>query len=190
MLTLARPSPGQSTILQVLISIQAMVFNDNPESNEPGVPARRDSLPARGYNEIVRYLTVRFAMLAWVESAIPALWKDVVESHFRKNGNKIVSTIEKWARIPSRPPHLCIYIPFLYDLSPNPTVASLIPRLQKELQKFGADTSALSNIPANPPQSQGAGVGRGYRYGPGGGYGMNPGPGDQTGRGYGGWFGR
>ncbi|MCJ1404614.1 hypothetical protein MMC11_007840 [Xylographa trunciseda] len=94
--------PGQSTILQVLISIQAMIFNDEPFRNEPGLEnargwnAKQDS---QQYSQNVQAFTVRFALLDWVHRSHVqrSIWKDVVTKYFQFNGNKILSTVQKWA---------------------------------------------------------------------------------------------
>ncbi|MCJ1394315.1 hypothetical protein MMC18_007193 [Xylographa bjoerkii] len=94
--------PGLSTILQVLISIQAMIFNDEPFRNEPGLEnvrgwdAKRCS---QQYSQRVQAFTVRFAILDWLsESHVQgSVWKDVIEKYFQFNGNKILSTVQKWA---------------------------------------------------------------------------------------------
>lgn len=162
-----------------------MIFNDNPLANEPMVNGADISHDARCYNEVVRYLVVRFALLGWIESDIPALWKDVVESHFKKRGDEIVQTIKRWAEIPLNSRYMNMWIIHIYHLSPNPTIASLIQRLQKGLKRFGVDTSSLSSFPINSHQS--AGHEHGYR--PRGGHGPNYGMGGYLGRGYGGGYG-
>lgn len=129
-----------------------MIFNDNPLANEPLVYGRNISQESQCFNEFIRYLVVRFALLGWMESNVPALWKDVVESYFKKKGTKIVQTIRKWAMLPSAPPHMNRYLSHIHHISPNPTIASLIPRVQKGLQRFGVDTSSLSSIPVNSHQ--------------------------------------
>ncbi|KAF1841881.1 uncharacterized protein K460DRAFT_265254, partial [Cucurbitaria berberidis CBS 394.84] len=91
--------PGQSTILQVLISIQAFIFCDDPVQNEPGYGAipgvQRDPSRSLRYNKIARNLVVKHAMLNWAQNP-PKLWKEIVTQHFQKNGNKILQTVEQW----------------------------------------------------------------------------------------------
>ncbi|MCJ1386059.1 hypothetical protein MMC17_009184 [Xylographa soralifera] len=95
--------PGQSTILQVLVSIQAMIFNDEPFRNEPGFEAVRGRDAQRysqQYNQRVQAFTVRFALLDWLSAshAHRTVWEDVVAKYFLFNGNRILSTVQKWAR--------------------------------------------------------------------------------------------
>ncbi|KAK3676776.1 hypothetical protein LTR78_003553 [Recurvomyces mirabilis] len=115
--------PGQSTLLQVLVSIQAMIFCDEPHCNEPSYENERGSDRSRDYNRRVYSMTVKHAMLEWLSPGIKfdssyrngrmlggpgghrkdanvtasdGIWKDVVSKHFEANKEKIVSTVAKW----------------------------------------------------------------------------------------------
>ncbi|KAK3297238.1 uncharacterized protein B0H64DRAFT_319468 [Chaetomium fimeti] len=59
-------NPDQSTLLQLLVSIQAMVFNDQPYYNEPGYELRNTPAQAENYNRGIEALTVRYAMIPWL----------------------------------------------------------------------------------------------------------------------------
>ncbi|KAF2132368.1 hypothetical protein P153DRAFT_275574, partial [Dothidotthia symphoricarpi CBS 119687] len=87
--------PGQSTILQVLVSIQAMILCADPLNNEPGIGMDRSSIES--YTKMVRGLTTKYAVLAWAKSP-PTLWADVVNSHFRKKADRILQTVDQWAQ--------------------------------------------------------------------------------------------
>ncbi|MCJ1439117.1 hypothetical protein MMC27_008508 [Xylographa pallens] len=94
--------PGQSTILQVLVSIQAMILNDEPFRNEPGFEDVRGwdaQRYSQKYNQRVQAFTVRFALLDWLSrsNVHRSIWEDVVEKYFQFNGNRILSTVQKWA---------------------------------------------------------------------------------------------
>ncbi|KAK4035221.1 hypothetical protein C8A01DRAFT_18093 [Parachaetomium inaequale] len=58
--------PDRSTILQLLVSIQAMIFNDQPYYNEPGYELRDNPTSSQHYNRIIEQLTIRYAMLPWL----------------------------------------------------------------------------------------------------------------------------
>lgn len=60
-------TPGQSTILQVLVSIQAMVFCDEPHCNEPGFESQAGSDQSKQYNRNQYHAVVKYAMLEWLE---------------------------------------------------------------------------------------------------------------------------
>ncbi|OAL56607.1 hypothetical protein IQ07DRAFT_526783 [Pyrenochaeta sp. DS3sAY3a] len=93
--------PGQSTLLQVVISLQAMVFCDEPWYNEPGRETRYSTGVANdqaaAYNHTIRELTVRYAMLAWLERPT-SLWHGVVTHHFQQNSNKVFEIACQWAK--------------------------------------------------------------------------------------------
>ncbi|KXT18866.1 hypothetical protein AC579_3557 [Pseudocercospora musae] len=114
--------PKQSTLLQVLVSIQAMIFCDNPWQNEPG----RETMPNSGehnkrYNRTLYPHTVQHGMLDWLErrkhptirgapgrfgrrpddetsvvDAEPSIWAEIVKRHFEDNSEDIVSTVSRW----------------------------------------------------------------------------------------------
>ncbi|EOA81521.1 uncharacterized protein SETTUDRAFT_78313, partial [Exserohilum turcica Et28A] len=96
--------PGVSTILQVLISIQAMILCEDPENNEPGYAARygRRLAGPSAYTMSARSLTVVYAIRNWANQP-PALWKDIAEAHFKRTANKILQTAERWAKESRQP---------------------------------------------------------------------------------------
>ncbi|KAK0356573.1 glycylpeptide N-tetradecanoyltransferase [Friedmanniomyces endolithicus] len=109
--------PGKSTILQVLVSIQAMIFCDEPHCNEPHLESDHGSEASRAYNRNVYAMTVQHAMLEWlgVQTArrsrreravvVPSsggVWSDVVARHFRDRSNDIVRTVGRW--VADKPP--------------------------------------------------------------------------------------
>lgn len=113
-------NPSQSTLLQVLVSIQAMIFCENPWLNEPG----RESMPgqewrSQRYNQSLHHHTVRTAMLDWLErrqfnapvrrsgrtlAETPAqaadtsegIWDEIINKHFASNGEQIIQMVERW----------------------------------------------------------------------------------------------
>ncbi|KAF1841701.1 uncharacterized protein K460DRAFT_369710 [Cucurbitaria berberidis CBS 394.84] len=144
---------GESTLLQVVISLQAMIFCDEPWYNEPGREAayHRGSGqdPAAAYNQTIREHTVRHAMLTWLDRP-PQLWHAVVESHFKQNANNILKTVEEWAKkkVPNHLSHYD-YVGFeMEDFMPpmgsrtsavgKADLESMLPRLQIALQNHGA----------------------------------------------------
>ncbi|KAK1072659.1 hypothetical protein LTR74_002451 [Friedmanniomyces endolithicus] len=109
--------PGKSTLLQVLVSIQAMIFCDEPRCNEPHLESDHGSEASRAYNRNVYAMTVQHAMLEWlgVQTArrsrreravvVPSsggVWSDVVARHFGDRSNDIVRTVGRW--VADKPP--------------------------------------------------------------------------------------
>ncbi|KAL2152244.1 hypothetical protein VTH82DRAFT_5428 [Thermothelomyces myriococcoides] len=64
--------PDCSSLLQLLVSIQAMIFNDQPYYNEPGFEYHNDPARVQAYNRNIEYLTVRQfpAVLSHLQSSI------------------------------------------------------------------------------------------------------------------------
>jgi hypothetical protein len=158
--------PGQSTLLQVLISLQAMVLSEHPWYNEPG----REPLYQHGaidtdaasqaapYNQKIRQHTVAVAMVAWLDKP-PTLWKDVIDEHFAENANTILENYKKWSKekdvpqLPQLPPgfgddaeYKAEYEAYIAGMTPPGVLstrssgfASMLPRLQRSLtEKYGA----------------------------------------------------
>ncbi|KAL1845329.1 hypothetical protein VTK73DRAFT_661 [Phialemonium thermophilum] len=63
-------NPATSTLLQVLVSIQAMIFNEEPWYNEPGREHRVNKEESARYNDQIRAATVRLGMLDWLRTRI------------------------------------------------------------------------------------------------------------------------
>lgn len=62
-------TPGRSTLLQVLVSLQAMIFCPNPWYNEPGREHSANDKAAKEYNFEIQHLTVKWGMIQWLERA-------------------------------------------------------------------------------------------------------------------------
>lgn len=94
--------PRRSTIMSVLISIQAMILNEKPWENEPGAEVRDRSSQQMSdrYNRRRQALTIRFAMMDWLmrQDMRGGLWRDVVGKYFELNHEKIIATAEQWAK--------------------------------------------------------------------------------------------
>ncbi|CAN9252533.1 unnamed protein product [Alternaria alternata] len=136
--------PGESTILQVLISIQAMIFVPDPLDN---VPADHSKTGAEDFFSIkfISGLTTEYAILNWARDP-PGFWKDVVNLHFHKHADTILRTVERWAVSASR---TCTHYPnqqlsfFLPRVRQHPVdFATILPQLQVTLQGYGATALA------------------------------------------------
>jgi ubiquitin-protein ligase len=118
--------PGTSTILQILVSVQSMIFCDEPWYNEPGREWLPNDPSSRSYNLVIRRLTLSYALLPWAATLIKTqavhdnqnsankdkgkdkcniiaasdeVWKDVISRHFHgDNGQLIMGTVEGWVK--------------------------------------------------------------------------------------------
>ena len=90
---------AKSHILQILLSIQAIVMSEGVIYNEPGhqndgntdVGRARN----RGYSNIVKLMNIRHAMIGMMKNP-PAAFAEVIKGHFKYKREKIIETCEKW----------------------------------------------------------------------------------------------
>ncbi|AEO56624.1 hypothetical protein MYCTH_2301747 [Thermothelomyces thermophilus ATCC 42464] len=73
--------PDCSSILQLLVSIQAMIFNDQPYYNEPGFEYHNDPARVQAYNRNIEHLTVRYALNSWLAERLAGPTQPSVATH-------------------------------------------------------------------------------------------------------------
>ncbi|XP_065187444.1 uncharacterized protein LOC135818051 [Sycon ciliatum] len=107
--------PKKSTLLQVLISIQAMILVPDPFFNEPGFENTRLSphgkWSSENYNARIREATVRFGMSHQL-SATKSIFAPVIRQHFKLKGDVISKQLEDWtqrATVPPRPSNTIVF---------------------------------------------------------------------------------
>ena len=91
--------PKASTLLQVLMSIQALIFVANPYFNEPGYEAsmgtpQGDKAGAK-YNAQIRMATLTHAVLGMINSP-PPIFADVVRAHFARKRRAVLALLSEW----------------------------------------------------------------------------------------------
>ncbi|CAO1626480.1 unnamed protein product [Parajaminaea phylloscopi] len=91
-------SPGNSTLLQVLLSISSMVMGEKePAINEPGWASYGGRPESLAYTKNVRRQTVRHAMLNQLkEPQLP--WADVIKGHFKHKRASLEKQLTEWLR--------------------------------------------------------------------------------------------
>ncbi|KAI2778034.1 hypothetical protein F4815DRAFT_494972 [Daldinia loculata] len=103
----------QSTLLQVLVSIQAMIFCGEPWYNEPGRECSKDKTQSDKYNNNVRSMTMQYAQLPWVKAVnakdttqdvvsgpnMVSLWKETARLYFRANTKDILNVIKSSSKL-------------------------------------------------------------------------------------------
>ena len=85
--------PAVSTMLQVIVSVQSLIFVPQPYFNEPGYEqsigtADGDARCAE-YNAVVREETLRYAVLEALRKPAPA-FADAIRAHFKRRGAHIL----------------------------------------------------------------------------------------------------
>jgi ubiquitin-protein ligase len=88
--------PERSSILQVLLSIQTLVMDNNILEKEPGYSGYpEDHIGNVAYCNIVKYLNMKFAVLETLRSP-PKEFKEVVVQHFALKKQEVLATLDRW----------------------------------------------------------------------------------------------
>ena len=89
-----------STFLQVLVSIQSLIFIDDPYFNEPGYEKKRYTDKGReasnAYNDNIKLGTIMWAMIDQIQNP-PIEYKEIINEHFKIKKNDIISKINDWS---------------------------------------------------------------------------------------------
>ncbi|WVZ72937.1 hypothetical protein U9M48_021319 [Paspalum notatum var. saurae] len=91
-------NPSQSTMLQVLVSIQALILNENPYYNEPGYEASANT--AQGQRSALEYNDNTFLYscktMLYSLRRPPEHFADLVAGHFRMRGHTILAACKHY----------------------------------------------------------------------------------------------
>ncbi|XP_045823843.1 putative ubiquitin-conjugating enzyme E2 38 [Trifolium pratense] len=90
--------PSSSTILQVLVSIQALVLNEKPLFNEPGYRVLKRSIfetKSRAYNEEAFILTC-YSAVNIIRKPLKN-FDEFVKEHFRERGHVLLAACNEYA---------------------------------------------------------------------------------------------
>ncbi|KAK5652167.1 hypothetical protein OQA88_10809 [Cercophora sp. LCS_1] len=87
--------PNQSTILQVLVSIQGMILCSQPWYNEPGREAHLDEAGSKQYNRTIFGHTIATAMIGWLNERLSQPDKGEAGSSDKGKGKDPASTPKK-----------------------------------------------------------------------------------------------
>ena len=89
-------NPSYSTLMQVFLSIQALVMNNDVIQKEPGYEHMSTSCPEnQDYAGIVKFGNISYAMIEMLKEP-PEEFKEIVLKHFAIKKEKILKTVEKW----------------------------------------------------------------------------------------------
>jgi hypothetical protein len=90
-----------STILQVLISIQSLIFIDQPYFNEPGyersIGSEQGIKSSEAYNKTVQYNTLCWAMIDMLKNP-PKGFEDVIRNHFKLKKAHVMNVVHEWLK--------------------------------------------------------------------------------------------
>ncbi|KAL6063809.1 Baculoviral IAP repeat-containing protein 6 [Balamuthia mandrillaris] len=90
-----------STLLQVLVSIQALIFVPEPYFNEPGYESSRGTpwgdSQSKYYTEGIRVATMQWAMTGQLRNK-SSVFADVIRQHFTHRRDFILAQCEEWLK--------------------------------------------------------------------------------------------
>jgi len=92
-------NPGLSTMFQVALSIQSLIFVPQPYFNEPGYEAQMGTPEGdkrnKAYNEEREKATIKWAIIDKLENP-PKPFKDVIRKHFIMSKERVIANCVKW----------------------------------------------------------------------------------------------
>ena len=89
-------NPSYSTLMQVFLSIQALVMNNDVIQKEPGYEGMETGCPENvDYAGIVKYGNIAYAMIDMLREP-PEEFREIVVKHFALKKEKILKSVEKW----------------------------------------------------------------------------------------------
>lgn len=92
-------SPATSSLLQVIVSIQSLIFVDDPYFNEPGYEKYMKHpeyiKKSKTYNEEKQRHTINLAMIQMIKEPIKG-FEDVIKEHFKSKKEEIVNKTLIW----------------------------------------------------------------------------------------------
>ena len=95
-------NPNTSTFLQILISIQSLIFNEQPYFNEPGYEKEfntaKGTLNSNKYNDKLYKPTIEFGMIDMIKKP-PNGFEDIINNHFKLKKEEIINNTLKWQNI-------------------------------------------------------------------------------------------
>lgn len=94
--------PQMSTMLQVFLSIQAMIMCADPIANEPGWESKVGTPKGQRYNLSIQHACMLYAM-KWHLAEPPYGFEQVVQSHFYLRKEAILKQIDEWKALSEQP---------------------------------------------------------------------------------------
>eukprot|EP00475_Leptophrys_vorax_P024205 TRINITY_DN33364_c0_g1_i2.p1 TRINITY_DN33364_c0_g1~~TRINITY_DN33364_c0_g1_i2.p1 ORF type:complete len:500 (+),score=148.33 TRINITY_DN33364_c0_g1_i2:53-1501(+) len=115
-----------SSLLQLLVSLQALVFVDFPLENEPGYEGRADKKESLNYNNRVRYATLLYAMTWYFTNPDKSVhFVDEAKLHLFANKQAIAEQLESWKEKNNAVSNSCSYFSWKFS-SPFDTMATAL----------------------------------------------------------------
>jgi ubiquitin-protein ligase len=91
-------NPESSTLLQVMLSIQSLVMDNNIIHKEPGFDKYPSNCPENlTYQYEVKYGNIKYAMIKNIKKP-PLGFDEVVRNHFKCKKEEILNTVYNWTK--------------------------------------------------------------------------------------------
>jgi baculoviral IAP repeat-containing protein 6 len=88
-----------STFLQVLVSIQSLIFVEDPYFNEPGYEKEINTVKGHNnnnkYNNKLQIETIRWAMINIIKNP-PLGYEEIIKKHFELKKDYIINQVDNW----------------------------------------------------------------------------------------------
>lgn len=142
--------PGESTILQILISIQSLILVNDPYFNEPGYDGSRGTPSGTNqsnmYNSNIRKYTTEVCILPFLSQPCPyPEFEEAMKRHFRNKRSVLKKQLSQWYRENSSFKHL--YTRCLACFDENNTtkrkMCSAVPLQRKEIKTKTHDNGVI-----------------------------------------------
>jgi ubiquitin-protein ligase len=108
--------PKHSTLLQVLISTQAIIMSEEVYFNEPGFEVEQGTEVGESKNEaysnVVRYGNIKFAMIDNIRDP-PKGFESVIKRHFFIRRESILTEVHRWLKWSKK--RSATYVSLVYD---------------------------------------------------------------------------
>lgn len=91
--------PDKSTILQIVVSIQSLILNEEPYCNEPSFEKSAGTHQSNAYNTNIRKQTHRVAIIDTLKNIGNDQYQpfsEIIKAHFRIKKNQIIKTLISW----------------------------------------------------------------------------------------------
>jgi ubiquitin-protein ligase len=106
--------PATSTLLQVLVSIQALIFVKDPFYNEPGYERQSNTTAGKAqaekYNQEIRTHTLRVAMLGQMSKARKGVFAEAIAAHFSGKRAAMLRQLAAWESCTPGTKDLCAQV--------------------------------------------------------------------------------
>ncbi|XP_024395167.1 uncharacterized protein [Physcomitrium patens] len=113
-------TPGKSTLLQVLVSIQSLIFVRDPYYNEPGYEKKKSTDQAERENMRHREHTLSLAVLAPLRKP-DSMFSNLIYEHFKHKREEVEQQCNEWLNLTT-------------EITAKQRMASLVKDIQSELQ--------------------------------------------------------